>query len=175
MQKLNVVCQIPSHHGDRFNVVARWGIPTGANVFCFLSSLPLLPLAAAEVFGSWPDVFHLSFNFLCLVLLYSVSISMLLTIISLLLINTGSPVRACGLALIGEVSWEPRRRAWAYQYLIPRWGIPKGFYTGTCQRWGVRQSSGIRKFADLNNMLDFRTFHKCCNTRICDLRTQSFM
>jgi hypothetical protein len=51
----------------------------GANVFCFLSSLPLLPQPPRQ----------------CLALIH----------------------------MIGEVSWEPkRRRAWA-SYLIPRWQV----------------------------------------------------
>jgi hypothetical protein len=54
----------------------------GANVFCFLSSLPLLPLATTAVFGS--------------------SLSFLYSKLTL--------VRRCGLAYQydGEVSWEPK-------------------------------------------------------------------
>ncbi len=56
---------------------------------------------------------------------------------------------------------------------------------------GPFRKSQIRKFADLNNLLDLRTFRKCgnlricdfcqfcdlqiCNLRICDLRTQAFI
>jgi hypothetical protein len=35
--------------------------------------------------------------------------------------------------------------------------------------------SQIRKFADLNNLLDLRKFRKCDTSRPCDLRTQSFL
>jgi hypothetical protein len=47
---------------------AEWSRTTGANVFCFLSSLPLLPPATTAVFGSYT---------------------------CLLSTNTVSPVRAC--------------------------------------------------------------------------------
>ena len=37
------------------------------------------------------------------------------------------------------------------------------------------RKSQIRKFADLNNLLDLWTCSKCGTLRICDLRTQSFL
>jgi hypothetical protein len=41
-------------------------------------------------------------------------------------------------------------------------------------KWAVRKSQ-IRKYADLNYLLDLRTFRKICDTlRICNLRNQSF-
>ncbi len=61
----------------------------GADVFCFLSSLPLLP-AAITACSVW-----------------------LLPVISLLLTNMVSRVGACLSIWFGEVSWEPKRRqAW---------------------------------------------------------------
>jgi hypothetical protein len=41
---------------------------------------------------------------------------------------------------------------------------------GGPQRSSANRKSQIRKFADLNNLLDLRTFRKCCTVRICDLR-----
>ncbi len=33
----------------------------------------------------------------------------------------------------------------------------------------------IHKFADFDNLLDLRAFHKCGTLRICGLRTQAFL
>ncbi len=59
------------------------------NVFCILSSLPLLPPATTAMFGFYN-----------------------LPVISPLLTNTVSPVRACLILWrdTGEISWEPKRR-----------------------------------------------------------------
>jgi hypothetical protein len=68
-----------------------------ANIFCFLSSLLLFPLSQHGSF--W-----------------------LLPVISLLLTNHCIAGAVLPIHMIGEVSWKPkRRRAWASQYLIPRW------------------------------------------------------
>jgi hypothetical protein len=45
---------------------------------------------------------------------------------------------------------------------------------------GRRSANKFRKmqiciFADLNNLLDLRTFRNCCTLRICDFWTQSFL
>jgi hypothetical protein len=61
------------------------------------------------------------------------------------------------------------RRSSLTEYKHQRWGSAKKF-----------RKLKMRQFADLNNLLDLRTFPKCvnlriCELRICNLRTQAFL